>query len=40
MKVTQSDISLNTITSSTNLPIWQGQIQNWTANDISIWVAL
>ena len=36
---TQSDISLNTITSSTNLPIWQGQIQNWTANDIGIWVA-
>jgi hypothetical protein len=36
---TQSDISLNTITSSNNLPIWQGQIQNWTANDVDIWIA-
>ena len=36
---TQSDISLNTITSSIDKPIWQGQIQNWTANDIAIWVA-
>ena len=37
-KGTQSSLLLNTITSGTDKPIWQGQIQNWKNQDIDIYI--